>query len=487
MSRGRKRSQPSTSPKRRLPAWGWAALVVVVSLVAYGAFTTLESRRAGKRRDAVPSPDLGQVEPRVAAAIATRSDAVRNAPDDAESWGLLGATFEAHGLYDAAESSYASARSLAPDDFRWTYLLAIVRDVNGADADEVERLFRAATQLRDDYGPVWLRLGHALSLRGSQDEAREALERAVALEPDSSTAHRELGQVLLALDEDAAAFAQLTRAVELNPSDGSAWSGLAQALSRGGRTDDARRAAERARQLRPATALRDPIHGRLVTSRGVSTVQLLDRAGARIDGGNFVGALETLGPLLDDRPDDPQVRYLAGTAHARLGNADAAREHFDAALATDPEHVGALLESGALLEAQTLTPQALELYQRAHDAAPQDPQVLASLARAHALNGDDWGAARAFEQWAAVAPLDARSLMNWGNALTRLERVNDAVDRYRAGLRLQPDYAHLHFNLALALEELRDRDGAVRHYREAARLDPTLPAAQALARLGVTQ
>ena len=126
-------------------------------------------------RSGVPDPDLGGMEPQVAALLREARQAVLSAPDSADAWGGLASAYDAHSLFDLAEIGYRRAVELAPRDFRWTYLRAIVREINGAEKEEVVALFGRAAELRPDYAPIYVRLGDALSRRGVNREARVAL------------------------------------------------------------------------------------------------------------------------------------------------------------------------------------------------------------------------------------------------------------------------------------------------------------------------
>ena len=66
--------------------------------------------------------------------------------------------------------------------------------------------------------------------------------------------------------------------------------------------------------------------------------------------------------------------------------------------------------------------------------------------------GDDTAAIAAYGRLADQSSLDARTLTNWGNALTRTRRPEQAIERYRDALKIDPGYANAHYNLALSLE-----------------------------------
>jgi len=65
----------------------------------------------------------------------------------------------------------------------------------------------------------------------------------------------------------------------------------------------------------------------------------------------------------------------------------------------------------------------------------------------------------------------AAPLVSLGNLLLESGHPNDAIDYYRAALRVEAGYALAHTNLAAALRALGDRAGSVRALRAAARAE----------------
>ena len=58
-------------------------------------------------------------------------------------------------LTDLAETCYRRALALEPEEFRWVYLLAIVREIQGAEIEELRELFdraRVYAFLAKEYG-----------------------------------------------------------------------------------------------------------------------------------------------------------------------------------------------------------------------------------------------------------------------------------------------------------------------------------------------
>jgi tetratricopeptide (TPR) repeat protein len=370
----------------------------------------------GTRGVVPPDPDLNAMEPQVAELLSrARQEVLEN--DSSSTWGFLGSVYDAHGLLADAEDCYRRASELDPKAFDWIYLLAVVREVRGAETDEVVALFGHAADLKPDYPPIHVRLGAALALRGEHERARKAFERAVSLAPRSAVAHRGLGQVLLALGAADRAAEHLSRAVELQPADLSAHVGLTQAYTRLGSDERARETDERSKGLQPINTLDDRIYGERVFMRSVSSSRAFSRAQAALRIGAWPQAVQDLALVLRARPDDASAHYWKGTAHQRLEQRQSALEHLSRAVEFEPGMVPARLQLGGLLLAEGRHAEAVEHYERAAELRPSDADAHHGL----------------------------------GLAYEGIGRLAEARLHYEAALRLDPDHA-----AAGPLSSLRD-------------------------------
>ena len=69
-----------------------------------------------------------------------------------------------------------------------------------------------------------------------------------------------------------------------------------------------------------------------------------------------------------------------------------------------------------------------------------------------------------------------------------LARPQEAIGHFEQALRIKPDLAEAHYNLAVALEQTGKIEDAIRHYEQVLRLKPDFSEAQkSLARLRAAQ
>ncbi len=279
------------------------------------------------RARSVPQPELSRMEPQVATALGAARENLLGQPESAAAWGNLGSLYDAHSLFDAAEVCYRHAVTLEPKEFRWAYLLAVLRDIRGAGAEELVQLFERALLLDPGYGTIHVRLGDALARHGRNDEARVRLERAIELAPDVAVAQRLLGQVELALGDLDRAAIHLTRAIELEPRDLAAHAALAQLFMRRGETARAQEVAARSTGLKQINVLNDPVYGQWVFERSMSASRAFDRATIRMRDGDYEAAARDLELVIAAGRGNAATHEMLSRAYTALGRtADAERQ-----------------------------------------------------------------------------------------------------------------------------------------------------------------
>ncbi len=358
---------------------------VVVSLLALAALSCSGGGGPAPAAE-VPDPDLGHLEPQVAEKMRQARQAVLDDPLAAAAWGELGAVYDAHLLADLAEYCYRRAHTLEPAEFRWVYLLGVVREINGAGADELIDLFGRAAALEPTYAATHLRLGDGLGRRGRYEEARRALSLALELAPGTALAHRRLGQVLLQQGELEQARTHLLRAVELEPQDLAAHTALAQAYARSGDAARAKETLERARGLESVNAIDDPVHASEVVARNVGSEHLFGEAVRRIQAGQYEEAVLALEVVVSASPENPSAHYWLGTAQRGMGREAQALAELTLAVQLQPRMNAARVLLADMLASVGNTRDAAEHYRQALRYAPGDAAIAERLSRLEARN-----------------------------------------------------------------------------------------------------
>ena len=430
----------------------------------------------------VPDPDTTGMQPAVLRLIREARSAVRTRPTSPEAWGHLAAVCDAHREYDCAEVAYRHATELAPDRFRWIYLLAIVRQHQGADPDEVIDLLQRAADRAPEYPPAEYRLGHALVLRGQMAEAREAFLRLLKLRPDYALAHRGLGDVFLALGDMPRAVMHLERAARLAPEEGAIVATLARAYARMGQKDRARKTAERARSLKQSYAIRDPVHSE-VLALAVNLAACEERAERHLDAGEYDQAIPDLKIILELQPNDPDIHAALGQSYRKSGQPQLAITHFTRALTLKDDMAIAHFALASVYIEQGRIDDARGHLRKTLTHAPEHTRARVLLGESLRRQGNVDEAIAEFEQAAKLGKLGSQAHLYWGTALASLGNVEQAADHYKKATQLSPDDANAHFSLGALLERLGKMEEAVPHYRRAAEIDPSHRAVRRLRRL----
>jgi Flp pilus assembly protein TadD len=188
----------------------------------------------------------------------------------------------------------------------------------------------------------------------------------------------------------------------------------------------------------------------------------------------WAAATGPLRELLQLAPRDASVRVMLGTVYREQGLYEDAEQQYEAALKLDSRQ-GDAYGGRALVreERRDEGDAALDDFKRAIALSPSNPAHYNNLGFALYVRGKYEDAVRALREGLRISPSNRRMRNNLGFVYGRLGLFNRAMREFERG----GSRAEAESNLGLAFENAGDGEQACERYREALRLDPTLAAA----------
>ena len=177
-------------------------------------------------------------------------------------------------------------------------------------------------------------------------------------------------------------------------------------------------------------------------------------------------------------------------AVSRQDKPDGVTKDFIESIAENPQAASEFYYNVGLEKTQTgQNEEAVDLFQKAVDAMPNNVDVQRSLGIALRKVGKFKEAIEVLEKAVAMKPSDAEAHAHLGWAFLKQGRYTESVTALRTAIRLDPGNAVYHNNLGLALVELNRRSETVEEYHRAIELDsnfvsPHYNLANFLAKLG---
>jgi tetratricopeptide (TPR) repeat protein len=366
-----------------------------------------------------PSPDLAEVDPEVAEAIAEARAKVQKQPKRSDVWGRLGMVFLAHDFHEEAQFCFAQAERLDPADVRWPYLRGLSLILTNPDAG-IACLQRAAERCGSDPLAPRLRLAETLLNQGRLDEAELHVQQAQKTSPHNLRVQLGLSRLAVLRGQWRDALEHLDPCTNDVHAQRLAHTLRAEAWTRLGEPDKAREEQRQAADAPEDQLWPDPfVEDVLRLQRGLKF--RLQRANNLFTQQNVREAVELLEETARRYPQSPAVRLLLGDIWRQFGRPDRAEQAFAEAVRLDPESVDGWFRLGCM------------------QAARNQPRA----------------AADSFRRTIRLKPDHADAHFNLGHRLKELGDTAAAADEFRAALRCRPDYDQ-------ARQALRAMDGKPR-------------------------
>ena len=197
---------------------------------------------------------------------------------------------------------------------------------------------------------------------------------------------------------------------------------------------------------------------------------LLGSAHARL--GQHDAAIACFGRALALKPDSADAHIHLGISHASLGRDAEAAAAFRQVIALLPGHADAHSNLGLVLERQGRREEAASAYRAAVRLRPDHPVAWFNLGNLLKDGGGVGEAIAAYRQAIARQPGYVPAYNNLGRLLTGLGRNEEAVQTLSRAVSLKPDYAEAQNNLGVALGNLGRQEEAAAHFRRALALQP---------------
>lgn len=400
----------------------------------------------------------------------------------ARTYGELGELYHAYGLLEAARPSYRNARTLAPDDYSWAYLLGRVEQDLGNPTDAISSLVDAGSG-RSVYLPAWFRIGEMEIDAGRLSEAVDAYQTALRIAPDHPAALTGLGTVAMIEGNPGDARMRFERALEVQPDATSLYIRLGEACAA---LDDRACVAESEQQAGDGpVAMADPLQDRieeLGTPNGLRREIAVRLARA----GKYDEAVESFRKAIRTRPDDAELHLYLGIMQARSGNPVDAEASYLEAVRLDPDDARIHFALGQLYAGAGNDERAVDAYLRALVAQPDFAEAHIELGRAFQRAGRHDLAVRPYFEAVRVEPRNSVARYGLALSLIRIERYADARARLESDLAAFPEeagFAHLLARLMAAApaDDVRDGPKALQLAEELARQLQSTAAGETLA------
>ncbi len=396
-------------------------------------------------RPAPPVLDTSTMEPLVAETLGAARAAVVADPGDAQRWSELGLALDAHFFLEEAEECLSVAIELDPTLFKAVYDHAVLGTMLEREVGEVAARFERAGELRDDYPPIFARLGDFLLVSGDAAGSLAAFERArevsEGLDYEYDYAELGIGRALLDQGEAEAAVERLARLHERFPGDPALATALGQGLTMLQRVDEAAAVTARQRAAEEAKVQLGDSVRRDIMTRSRSAAMNFQRGEAMVRRREFAAAAVEFQRVLTVDEDNRTARLYLASALMELRRIPESRAQLDAVL----------------------------------EATPADLDAHRMLGLLDAEAGAFEEADGHFKTVARSAPLDNLGYQAWVTALGSMNRWEEALFRIDQWRKASPALAEPAYLRAMALFNAGRRGEAVEALEAAKALAPGHP------------
>ena len=351
----------------------------------------------------------------------------------AEAYAQFGLACFGNGLVSTAESAFVNATRLAPQDARWTYFLALIREFTGM-LDDAAAGFESVLALRPEDLPALLHLGDVRLEQARFADARKAYSRALELNVDSAAAHYGLGRVASETGDDELAVRHYEQALDLQPDAsrvnymlGLAWRNL-------GDMELAQSYLAKRGDAEPS--FDDPLFDEISGGRArVGGLWANMNAGSQafIDG-NYPLAVQEYRIATGNHPDDPRSWQSLGMALNRIGDSAGAVEAYRKSLELADDSAVVHHDLAEILIRDRQLSDAEQHLLKAIEFDPQRIDTYEIYAQLLIANGRLDEALVAYDRAIALDPQSSSLAISRTEVLIAMGRTDEALERLAASV-----------------------------------------------------
>lgn len=391
-------------------------------------------------------------------------EAIRLDPHNA-SWHFnLGLTLEAMEEYALACKAFESALQLQPEDVETLNCLGVNLTRIGKYAEALEHL-EEIERLDPTYEPCYCNRIVTYTEIGRHDDAEVMFYTARLFSDECPSCYFNIGNSFMERDQLARAIDCWEQTVRLDPGFPGAHARIAEAAWREGDLAKARRHYESELLI-----------------NGKDVAALTDYGELLIQLGQSEQAERRLRKALEIEPDHAAAYFhLAQIALARKDYAEA-RQKFQLVLDLDPDYGGAHAAIARTLIAEDQIDQAARHLVREIRRSSGDPDALHEVGELLIQARMARQAQNLFRRLVRMCPNDAYAHHNLAVSCFLTDHVDEGIEHCRLALEHKPEYPLAMYNLALAYLERGDLLEARRLAEQALALAPADEHIQALAR-----
>lgn len=423
--------------KKRPLLWGSVCVLGVAGVGgAVVAWRRAEQRQAFITAAVPGAPELtkvaGALRDRVAACTARAID-----QHDVAALGELSRLYHANGFLAEATLCYDGLEQLQPGEPRWAHRHAAILAGYGETEAALPR-WQKVVQLAPDYVPARLRLGDVLLKLGRIDEAAEVYAAALARKPDEPYALLGLARCDFERQRWEPARERLERVVA-RTNFGLGYDLIVTVYERLGQRE---RAAKVRGMMRASGAYRDPDDPWIeeLLDDCYDSYRLSVAAGVASVGGNYPGALRRLEQALVLAPDDVAIHFQLGTTYLAVHDFERARTHFEGCTTIAPEFADGWAQLASLWLSRGRTAEADRVIAAGLAHCPGSPGLHLMSGRRLRAAGRREQAIEEFRASIRLRPNEAEAYVDLATVFFELERVEEGLTELRRALVVEPEH-----------------------------------------------